>query len=532
VQRNRYADLLRVGAIGMVVLGHWVLTDITYHGGQLSGLDVLDYVSWGRWVTLVFQVMPVFFLVGGYANATSLADHRAQGETWPTWVRGRVLRLLWPTAAYAAVAAAAVETAALAGAARSEIAEAAWVIALQLWFLPVYLLLIAATPVLLAAHQRWGLRVPAVMAAAAGLIDVAVVGLHVPVIGFAEYLLVWGSMHQWGFAWQDGSLTRPRWRPLALAGVGGVALVALVGWGPFPVDMIGAAGERVGNTTPPSVALLALAALQAGLLLALEQAGQRLLANARRWRLVSSLNSATMTVYLWHMAPVVLVAIAVYPDGLMPQPPLGSPEWWVLRLVWLAVLGAVLVPLTMAVMWLERPIARIPRGRMVQGAWRPAGLLAGIAAAAVGLARIAIAGFAPGGTLALGALAALGAGLVLTLLAGYPPDRPPRRHPPPDLAPGGQAGAGASGARPVSSSRPALAALPAAGRPRVARRSAGLTMPRIRAPATQTSPPLTTEIVSVNNCATSPASTLPSDGAELTWTRYRLATRPRSASGV
>ena len=33
--RNRYADLLRVCAIGAVVLGHWLLTDITYRGGRL-----------------------------------------------------------------------------------------------------------------------------------------------------------------------------------------------------------------------------------------------------------------------------------------------------------------------------------------------------------------------------------------------------------------------------------------------------------------------------------------------------------------
>ena len=47
---------------------------------------------------------------------------------------------------------------------------------------------------------------------------------------------------------------------------GAAALAALTGLGPFPVDMIGG-GERMGNTTPPSIALPALAAAQAGLLL-------------------------------------------------------------------------------------------------------------------------------------------------------------------------------------------------------------------------------------------------------------------------
>jgi peptidoglycan/LPS O-acetylase OafA/YrhL len=78
--RNRYADLLRVLAITAVVTGHWLLTSITYQGGQLSGLDALDYIRWGGRVTLAFQVMPVFFLVGGYVHAISWTRHRDRGQ--------------------------------------------------------------------------------------------------------------------------------------------------------------------------------------------------------------------------------------------------------------------------------------------------------------------------------------------------------------------------------------------------------------------------------------------------------------------
>lgn len=71
--RNRYADLLRVLAIGMVVLGHWLLTSISYSGGRLSGIDAMSDIGWSGLGTLVFQVMPVFFVVGGYANGTLAA---------------------------------------------------------------------------------------------------------------------------------------------------------------------------------------------------------------------------------------------------------------------------------------------------------------------------------------------------------------------------------------------------------------------------------------------------------------------------
>jgi len=422
MERNRYADLLRVAAIGAVVSGHWLVTDVTYRGGQLSGLDGLNYVSWGRWLTWAFQVMPVFFLVGGYVNALSWTEHHARGEGWIRWVRDRAMRLLWPTAVYVVVMVLAVAVARAAGAGPAQIAEAGWLVALQLWFLPVYLLMIALTPPLLAAHRRYGLAVPAVMAAGAAAVDAAVLGPHLHLIGYANYLLVWGSMHQWGFAWQDGTLTRPRWRPYALAACGVVALAGLLTWGPFPVDMIGA-GERVGNTTPPSVALLAYAAAQCGLVLAAEPVVSRWLRRpgSGLWRWVTRINPAVMTVYLWHMVPVVIIAVAFYPAGLMPQPAIGTAPWWELRPAWLALLTLVLVPLVMAVMRAERPMLRWPAGVGPAGPWSPALLVLGLAASMTALARLAIGGFGPAGRLPVLVLAVFAAGLACIVLTGRAP---------------------------------------------------------------------------------------------------------------
>ncbi len=416
MERNRYADLLRVAAIGGVVCGHWLLVSVTYRNGQLSGLDALDYVSWGRWLTWLFQVMPVFFLVGGYVNAQSWMAHHARGETWTRWVRDRAMRLLWPTAVFVVVAVLAVMAARAAGGGLAEIAEASWLVALQLWFLPVYLLLIALTPVMLAAHRRWGLVVPAVMAVAAALVDVAVVGPHLHVIGYVNYLFVWGSIHQWGFAWQDRTLTSPWWRPFVMAAGGAALLAGLLAWGSFMVDMVGS-----GNTNPPSIALLAFAAAQVGLVLAAEPVVSPLLARPRLWQRVRRLNAPVMTVYLWHFVPAIVIAVAFYATGVMPQPAVGTAEWWELRPAWLALLTVVLVPLVMAVMWAERPMLRLPAGLGPPGPWSPVLLGFGLAASMVGLARLAIAGFAPGGHLPALVLAACAAGLVATLLTGRAP---------------------------------------------------------------------------------------------------------------
>ncbi len=426
MDRNRYVDLLRVLAIGGVVYGHWLLVSITYTGGRLSGADAIGYVSWAPWVTWAFQVMPVFFLVGGYVNARSWPAHHARGETWTVWVRDRALRLLWPTAVFVAAGVLAASAALLAGADGAEVGEAGWLVALQLWFLPVYLLLAALTPALLAAHRRWGLAVPVIMAAAAALVSAAVTGTRVPVAGYANYLFVWGSAHQWGFAWQDGTLTRRRWRPFAMLAGGAAALACLLAWGPFKVDMVGS-----GNTNPPSVALLAFALAQSGLVLACEPAGARLMLRPGLWRRVRRLNAAVMTLYLWQFVPVILVAIACYPAGLLPQPAIGSAHWWELRPAWFALLTLLLAALTMLVMRAERPLLRLPAAIGPPGRWSPAILLAGLAAAVLGLTRLAIAGFAPGGHLPYLALTAFAAGLLATFCTGHPDNAEGRARPAP-----------------------------------------------------------------------------------------------------
>jgi hypothetical protein len=73
-----------------------------------------------------------------------------------------------------------------------------------------------------------------------------------------------------------------------------------------------------GNTSPPSIALLAYAATQPGLVLGAGSAATRLLARPRLWGRVARLNETTMTVCLWHFVPVIVVAAAFYPTGVMP----------------------------------------------------------------------------------------------------------------------------------------------------------------------------------------------------------------------
>ena len=65
-ERERYVDLLRAVAITLVVLGHWLIAVLDHDvAGRLRGHNALEDITWARPGTWLFQVMPLFFLVGG-----------------------------------------------------------------------------------------------------------------------------------------------------------------------------------------------------------------------------------------------------------------------------------------------------------------------------------------------------------------------------------------------------------------------------------------------------------------------------------
>ena len=95
--RNRVVDLLRAAAILVVVLGHWTVAAVYVDDtGTLRRGDLLELATWTHPVTWLVQVMPVFFLVGGYANALSWRSACARGTTYGGWLRARLRRLTIP----------------------------------------------------------------------------------------------------------------------------------------------------------------------------------------------------------------------------------------------------------------------------------------------------------------------------------------------------------------------------------------------------------------------------------------------------
>src|SRR5919204_4948903 len=95
--RDRYVDFLRAVSIAAVVFGHWFIGVIHLESGLVYLTSAVGLSS-GLWLgTWLFQVMPIFFFVGGFSNLTAYESFRRRGETTGTFVRIRLERLLRPS---------------------------------------------------------------------------------------------------------------------------------------------------------------------------------------------------------------------------------------------------------------------------------------------------------------------------------------------------------------------------------------------------------------------------------------------------
>ncbi|TDC70191.1 acyltransferase, partial [Micromonospora sp. KC606] len=357
--RERYVDLLRALAITMVVLGHWSVTVIgTDAAGHPTGRSALPDLPWAYPLTWVAQVMPIFFLVGGFANAASLTARRRRGADATGWLLDRAARLLRPTTALLLVLAGGAVVASLAGVPATLVRTVVWFATIPLWFLAAYLLVVPLTPVMHALHRRFGLLVPLALVVLVAAGD-AGRALGPEQYALGNYVFGWLAVHQLGFAWFDArspatpARTGPRATRLPLsrrAGwtmlLAGLAVtVLLTSVGPYPVAMLNVPGERLDNAAPPSVALLTLTTAQLGLIVLLRRPVERWLHRRRPWLVVIAVNAVVLTVFLWHLTAAILLVGALDAVGLLPTPPAGSAAWLAWRLPWVLLLTVVLTVL-------------------------------------------------------------------------------------------------------------------------------------------------------------------------------------------
>ena len=415
-ERNRYVDFLRALSIMAVVTGHWlVAAPAIAPDGTVSGGHLLGILPWTQWLTWGFQVMPLFFLVGGFSNGVSWAANQRAGRSFSDWYGGRLQRLINPVMPLFLVWSVFALSGTALGIERGVVKMAAQLALVPVWFLAVYLIVSAMVPLSHAAWRRWGMASFWGLVVGAVLVDYLSIAQHVPAVNWLNFLFVWLAIHQLGYAWSEGRFAN-RGKALAL-GLGGLTVLsALVRFGPYPVAMIGVPGSELSNSMPPTLALLALGITQAGLALSLEVPMRRLLSRAGLWTATVLMNGMIMTVYLWHLTAFVLVVVAAWlmsGTGLHVAP--GSSAWWLSRPLWFAVYIATLLPLIALFARFERMGSKAGKGELKQVAhWR---LFLGLALICLGLTLTAAISIAsPEGVTGLRlwvvALPFVGAGLV------------------------------------------------------------------------------------------------------------------------
>ncbi|PTT22361.1 acyltransferase [Microbacterium sp. HMWF026] len=364
-RRDPTLDLARVAAVFLVVVVHLLQVGVGRGpDGAIVTSRPAEAQSWFDAATWVGQIMPLFFVVGGFASAAGWASWTARGGDAAGFVRTRTLRLVQPALALFGVVAAVLLGGRAAGVDPSLIDAAVVGIGMPLWFLAAYLLCQLVVPVAVSAHDRAPRLSLGILLSATIAVDALRFSTGIELLGYLNMLFVWPLIQQLGFWYRDGWFDR-RGTPalLAVAGAAYLLLGIIVAWGPYSSSMLA-------NLNPPTLPLVLLGVAQACLL----RVARPVLAGLMRTRaaqaVVFAMGSRLMTVYLWHL-PVILVVsgLALLVPGAAPVP--ASGEWWATRPVLLVVVALVLGALSLPLARIEAlgRLGAAPRPWLIGVAW-------------------------------------------------------------------------------------------------------------------------------------------------------------------
>lgn len=337
-RRDLTLDLARVTAVCFVVIVHLLQVGVGWGpDGSLVTSRPAEMQSWFDAATWFGQIMPLFFVVGGFASAAGWATWTSRGGDARGFIRSRTLRLAQPALPLFVFVAIVLVAAAVIGVDPSLVDAAVVGVGMPLWFLAAYLLCQAVVPLAAHGHERAPRGTLVVLLVAVVAVDALRFLSGVEEVGYLNLLFVWPLIQQLGFWYRDGWFDRRS--PVSLISIAVacyLAVGAVVAWGPYSTNMLA-------NLNPPTLPLVLFGLAQACLLRLAKPALTALMRTRVAQGVVFVIGSRLMTVYLWHL-PVILVisGIALLVPGAAPAP--ASPEWWASRpLVFLA---------TAVVLWL------------------------------------------------------------------------------------------------------------------------------------------------------------------------------------
>ncbi len=366
--RDLSVDLVRIGCLLAVVAIHVGMVGI---GGAeavpavMSPLTELPFFAVGSWFA---QVMPLFFLLGGYGAHFSLARAARQARPDHEHVRSRVLRLALPALPFFVVMTTIAAVLTLAGVPTATFGPAVDGAGDPLWFMAAFLLCQGVAPWQHRMLERRGAVGLAGASVALLVVVVLVDGLrHASVAaggsdlpGLLNMLTVWPLLQLWGMALAGGLLSRAgswAWVVLAAVGLGATALLAQAPW--YGPDMLA-------NLNPPTLPLLSIGLMHLALFQLLRPALRRVAAVRAVQAVLLVVGRQAMHLYLWHMAVIIALNGALWLLGAAPEP--GSALWWATRpVVWVVVIG-----LTIGLTWAGARLERVSPRPVVGGLVGPA----------------------------------------------------------------------------------------------------------------------------------------------------------------
>lgn len=322
--------------------------------GALLIEKTVEAQPWFAPASWIANIMPLFFVVGGYAARAGWRSALARGENADAFVRVRLARLARPALPLMLFFTIALGATRLLGIDPALVDTIAIGIGSPLWFLAAYMIAQALAPMMMRLHERHGAWVLLVLFAAALAVDAfrflfigGVLGIE-PVVpggyglgqelfGIPNILFVWLFAQQVGFFLYDKWFAHRAWWQLTLMIFGGYAVL----WG--LVSLGGYTQSMLGNQWPPTATMAVLAIIQASALTLLHAPLTALMRTRAAQGAVFLIGSRLMTIYLWHL-PLIMMLIGIELLLPLPLPAPGSAVWWWTRPVFfLVVLGAVLL---------------------------------------------------------------------------------------------------------------------------------------------------------------------------------------------
>lgn len=308
--RDRAIDVARLGALLVVMFGHCALLLATIDASGVRIGNLLGEIPAIQPLTWIVQVMPLFFLAGGAAGAYGWRG----GTSWGTWLFTRAQRLCRPVFWYLAAWTVGLVVVRLLLGAESADRLGGECVAL-LWFLGVYLVVLAFVPALTRLQSGSGVAIVlAVLLAAAAAVDQIRLAVGSPEAGGVNFVIVWLIPVMIGVAYAHGLITPHT--ALAVAAVAFAAQLALVLTGVYDVSLVVTGVERISNTAPPTLLLALHCTWMSGVFVAVAGLIRRWAERPAVWRVVAVGNGGAMTLYLWHIPAIAVAAFSLHALGL------------------------------------------------------------------------------------------------------------------------------------------------------------------------------------------------------------------------